>query len=80
MFWRIVDSMTEDQWGESSDPVEDMKVAMAKLKEPTPESYYRQIGEMERDLQIAIDLIAKENKTPEEVIKLLIKYGIWGSF
>jgi len=77
MFWRIVDFMTEDQWGENANPLEDIEAAIAKLKEPTPESYYRQIGKMERDLQIAIDLIAKENKTPEEVIELLIKYGIW---
>jgi hypothetical protein len=75
-----VDFMTEDQWGENVDPLEDLKAAMAKIKEPTPESYYHQIGEMERDLHAAIDLLTKEGKTSEEIIELLIKYGIWGLF
>jgi hypothetical protein len=72
--------MTEGQWGENANPLEDLKAAMAKLKEPTPESYYHRIGEMEQDLYTAIDILTKEGKTPEEIEELLIKYGIWGSF
>jgi hypothetical protein len=78
---RGVDFVTEEnQWDSDADPLEDMRRAIAKMKEPTPESYYRNMGEMERDLQTAIDLLDKDGKTPQEIIELLIKHGIWGSF
>ena len=72
--------MSDNQWDSDADPIEDMRRALVKIKEPTPKSYYRQMNEMEKDVQTAVELLVKEGKTPQEIIEQLIKYGIWGSF
>jgi len=70
----------ENQWGENADPLEDMRKAMAKIKEPTPKSFYRSMYERELLAQEAIKLLIKEGKTPEEIEQEFVKYGIWRFF
>jgi hypothetical protein len=67
----------EYQWDSDADPLEDMRKALAKIKEPTPESYYRRIDKIEQDVQKAIGLLIEMGKTPEEIEQILIEYGIW---
>lgn len=69
--------MSDDQWGSDADPLEDMKKALVKLKEPMPESYYQRMDEYEAYAQEAIRLLIKAGKTPQEIERLFIKYGIW---
>jgi hypothetical protein len=69
--------MTDDQWGGDTDPLEDMKKAIAKMKEPTPESHYRAMDECEAYAQEAIRLLTEEGKTPKEIERIFMKYGIW---
>ena len=72
--------MSDNQWDSDADPIEDMRRALVKIKEPIPKSYYRQMDEMEKDVQTAVELLVEEGKTSEEIVEQLIKYGIWGSF
>jgi hypothetical protein len=69
--------MNEYQWDSDVDPLEDARKAIAKMKEPTPESYYRRIDKIEQDVQKAIGLLVEMGKTPEEIEAELIKHGIW---
>jgi hypothetical protein len=57
----------DDQWGSDADPLDDMRKAVAKMREPTPESCYRKMDKIEQDVQIAIKLLTEIGKTPEEI-------------
>ena len=65
----------DDAWG--SDPVEDMENAIKILKQSTD---YKMLGEIEKQVNLAIQLLIDDGKSPEEIEKILIKYGIWPNF
>lgn len=60
-----------------SDPVEDMENAIKILKQSTD---YKMLGEIEKQVNLAIQLLTDDGKSPEEIEKILIKYGIWPNF
>ncbi len=65
----------DDAW--DSDPVEDMENAIKILKQSTD---YKMLGEIEKQVNLAIQLLTDDGKSPEEIEKILIKYGIWPNF
>jgi len=65
----------DDAW--DSDPVEDMENAIKILKQSTD---YKMLGEIEKQVNLAIQLLIDDGKSPEEIEKILIKYGIWPNF
>ena len=65
----------DDAW--DSDPVEDIENAIKILKQSTD---YKMLGEIEKQVNLAIQLLTDDGKSPEEIEKILIKYGIWPNF
>ena len=65
----------DDAW--DSDPVEDMENAIKILKQSTD---YKMLGEIEKQVNLAIQLLIDDGKSPEEIEKILIKYGICPNF
>lgn len=61
----------DDPW--DSDPVEDIKNAIKILNQPPD---YKMLGEIEKQVNLAIQLLTDDGKSPEEIEKILIKYGI----
>jgi hypothetical protein len=65
----------EHPWDMSDrDPIQDMKAAIKRLEQPPD---YKAMGEMERQVNQAIQLLTDAGKSPEEIEALLVKYGVW---
>jgi hypothetical protein len=64
-------------WDEGAvDPVEDIKKAIAKLKEPDS-NHFRKMAELEELAQEAARLLIESGATPEEVEQEFMKAGVW---
>ena len=68
--------MSDDWTPDEYDPVADIKAMRERMNKPDTE-YWERRAKMEKALDWATNQLIESGMTPEEIVTLYVRYGIW---